>query len=129
MPNPSIAFSFDSEVVDDYTCGDCWLLAAAVKDVTGLPFVAYFDKADGQWNHVANRLPDGRIVDIEGVWTPEAWAEKWDRWFLKAETTLPAVTDWTPADYDTWVVGAVFPYTAPEKANSYAEAIKALIPA
>lgn len=68
-----------------YTTGDCWRLALALREHHGLPiaFFALPDKTGGQltedtlWCHAFNVLPDGRVLDITGVWSQEELLRAW----------------------------------------------------
>lgn len=67
-----------------FTEGDCWVLAEEVRKMTGWEKVAvgYDDTEEGQkpdfyWLHVANRLPDGRLLDITGIHSDEEFIDRW----------------------------------------------------
>lgn len=83
-PLPSQSFSFPKETVQAFTEGDCWVLAEEVRKMTGWEKVAvgYDDTEEGQkpdfyWLHVANRLPDGRLLDITGIHSDEEFIDRW----------------------------------------------------
>jgi hypothetical protein len=83
-PLPSQSFSFPKETVRAFTEGDCWVLAEEVRKMTGWSKVAvgYDDTEEGQkpdfyWLHVANRLPDGRLLDITGIHSDEEFIDRW----------------------------------------------------
>jgi len=58
-----------------YTCGFCWDLALALHDHYGLEMVGLAPRSEPL--HVGCRLPDGRIVDIEGVHSEQSWEALW----------------------------------------------------
>lgn len=74
-PNPEHDFGFDETTVFDYTHGECWYLALALQQEAGLPVVALWGNDEIQ--HVGVELPNGDIVDIEGVWSESAWQSFW----------------------------------------------------
>lgn len=66
--------------VEIFTEGDCWLLALSLRRLAGIPLV--FFMSDGcedleAWHHVAVLLPNGNVLDIEGVSTPNKWVDRW----------------------------------------------------
>lgn len=69
------AFNFPEDAVFELTHGDCWLLAASLKNATGFPYATIY--GDGEIHHVGVELPDGKIVDIEGVWESDVWERRW----------------------------------------------------
>jgi hypothetical protein len=72
------AATFAPEVVEAFTDGDCWELARVIGLEFGLPIVtANIADEPEYWHHAANRLPDGTILDIEGVWTEAQWLAVW----------------------------------------------------
>lgn len=75
MPEALLPFDFPELVISDFTHGDCWQLAAALYQVTFYPYVYIRDEYEIQ--HVGVELPDGNIVDIEGIWDPADWETKW----------------------------------------------------
>lgn len=75
MSFPEIKFSFPEETVFELTHGDCWVLAASLSHVAKLPYATIY--GDGVIEHVGVELPDGRIVDIEGIWDPVSWESRW----------------------------------------------------
>lgn len=76
--NKSVNFHFTHLEHDDFTNGDCGNLAAVIHKKTGYPLV-YFSDGYGHFDHMAVELPDGRIMDVEGIWTKEDFAKAWDR--------------------------------------------------
>lgn len=75
MPEALVSFDFPELVVSDFTHGDCWQLAAALYQVTFYPYIYIRDEYEIQ--HVGIELPDGNIVDIEGIWDPSDWQTRW----------------------------------------------------
>jgi len=76
----------------DYTEGCCSNLAIGFHERMGWPVVAVmsdYDHEHGDWTHMGAQLPDGRIIDIQGIWQPEAWLNRWDR-NAKIEELAPA---------------------------------------
>lgn len=87
-------FSFKPSLVEAYTTGDCWRMACEINIQSGLPIVA-LGPNETYWIHVANRLPDGRILDVLGMWEEEDFVSHWD-WYQPGElelfdTTLKAI--------------------------------------
>lgn len=68
-------FGFPEEVIEAYTCGDCWALAIAVSRLTKFPVVTA--SIDNDWVHAAVLLPEDRVLDIQGVHTVEQWLDRW----------------------------------------------------
>lgn len=78
MGTPDIAFGYASNEVKAFTDGDCWELARQIHLVSGYTLVTLGSEEEASdWYHAAVRLPDGRIVDIEGVWEEMAWLASW----------------------------------------------------
>lgn len=62
-------------VVYDFTRGWCWALSAAIEDRYGIEPVVI--RVRGAVVHYGNRLPDGSILDVEGVASPGDWMVRW----------------------------------------------------
>lgn len=80
VPEESFYGRFGKDVVENYTEGDCWVLAAFMRDEYGLPAFAImqaFDDEEDSWVHICNQLPDGRFVDITGAFYGETLAAEW----------------------------------------------------
>lgn len=65
---------FTPEKVIHYTEGDCWALAVAVQEMTGLPMFAVGytgdadqSPADRYWCHVVVQVDDRRVLDVRGL--------------------------------------------------------------
>lgn len=76
------------EEVEAFTYGDCWRLALAVNELMGFPVAFFASVVPGvkgietvnkrtQWCHVFNVLPDGRYIDVSGVYTDCEMYSKW----------------------------------------------------
>lgn len=51
-----------------FTSGDCWILAAELHSLTGLPLVAFTCGNDpSDWNHMAVQVAEDTFLDIEGL--------------------------------------------------------------
>lgn len=68
-------FGFSEEIVEELTHGDCWHLASALRSRLKLPYAIIH--GDGQMHHAGIELPDGNIVDIDGVWEVSEWERHW----------------------------------------------------
>lgn len=82
-PTQSAKFHFvTAEEEDDFTVGDCGILARELYRKTGWPLVLASSKSaekieDIDWDHMAVRAPDGRIVDAVGMSTEEDFLGRW----------------------------------------------------
>lgn len=86
----SIDFEPKEWIRELFTSSDCWLLALNVHEKTGFPIVLCsldedVPEEDMAWVHVGVGLPDGRIMDIEGIFTIDEWMENWGGHFLESE--------------------------------------------
>lgn len=108
-------FQFPAEVIEAFTFGDCWHLARTLTTLTGYPVVAFhhFDFGKDLWAHAANRLPDGRIVDIEGIWSEKDWIEQWSE-VVDADFETAYARDWTLPDWDKELASCDFELQYPE---------------
>lgn len=75
MTTPTRNFGFDDDTVYMYSHGYCWWLAKALSDLTDLPVIAVWGK--GCIRHVGVELPNGDVVDIDGVWNLQNWRNFW----------------------------------------------------
>lgn len=76
--NPMEPFNYSAEVVEAFTEADCWELARLVEEASRYGIVtASSSKSHRNWYHAGNRLPDGRILDIEGIWEEKVWLSEW----------------------------------------------------
>lgn len=77
---PAVKNDYDMppEAIEAFTCGDCWALAIAIAREAALPIVTCSVPGEpDEWCHVAVQTPDGKILDIQGVWEPAAWLAFW----------------------------------------------------
>lgn len=67
---------------EDFTQGDCGLLAAEIHRQKGYPVVAVGIRGAGiddtSWDHIAVRAPDGRILDATGIRPESESAKAWN---------------------------------------------------
>lgn len=117
-------FDYSEEEVSAFTEGDCWELARLIALTAGYPIVtASSSLSHRDWLHAANRLPDGRIVDIEGIWEEGVWLQVWSsRHRLDEENDRAIAIDWDftsfMADVDSKNVAVWFELG--KKADAYA---------
>lgn len=57
--------------VERFTEGDCWVLAGKIHKLVGWPIKV------AELGHVVNELPDGRIVDVEGIHERKTFIKEW----------------------------------------------------
>lgn len=78
----------DEDYTEAFTRGDCWRLALAMRERYALPVAFYIGypgledpnyKCDGDtlWVHAFNALPDGRFIDVTGIYTADEIEAKW----------------------------------------------------
>jgi hypothetical protein len=72
----TIQFQFPPKTREAFTDGDCWVLAWEGANLYALPIVTVSGN-ESFWIHAANLLPDGRILDIEGIWEQQEWLDRW----------------------------------------------------
>ena len=85
------------DTIEAFTCGDCWMLARAIHDISKWDMVLYnpYPHRDlDYWEHVAVRMPDGLILDIEGAHTEDDFLQRWNE---------------NAADEDAYEYGEVIP--------------------
>lgn len=117
-------FDYSDEEKQAFTEGDCWELARLIALTAGHPIVtASSSFSHRDWYHAANRLPDGRIIDIEGIWEESYWLEIWSsRLRLDEEDNRAIAIDWDftsfMADVDSKNVAVWFELG--KQADSYA---------
>lgn len=90
-------FNFAADVIEAFTEGDCWALAEEVQKITGWDIVAIGFNGDGKvfpteryWEHMANRRPDGLILDITGLHAKKSWLEGWNGGFVRNTVVFEA---------------------------------------
>lgn len=67
-----------NDLVETFTEGDCWVLALEIEKNYGFPIIVITDgfteddegqfETDAGWTHALNLLPDGRFIDIKGIY-------------------------------------------------------------
>lgn len=67
----------DDAAVAAFTNGWCWALAAQIERSTSWPMVV-LGASNGDWLHAGCRRSDGLIADIEGIWGPRQWQQRWE---------------------------------------------------
>lgn len=95
-PKKSVRFIFTQKEFDAFSNGDCDHLALEFHKKKGLDpvLVGKFYNGQWDWDHMASKLPDGRIIDIQGIWTREDFARNWN-----AEDS--DIRDFDVADYSS----------------------------
>lgn len=82
MPSPEtpagIPITSDSPN-EVFTLKWCHVLADSLHERTGWPVVVVGDGPSGRvgWVHAGVRMPDGRILDVEGAHHPWEWLDEW----------------------------------------------------
>lgn len=113
-------FQLPADVQEAFTYGDCWHLAKTINRLTGYPVVtAQWQELQGSgWCHAANRLPDGRILDIEGVWLEEEWLWKWQAknpaTDMELEQLVMFAQEWTKEGWAQEIAECGFDFYYPE---------------
>lgn len=83
--------------VEQYTCGDCHILALSIHKRTGWPVCALEDE-DGWANyHAFVKMPDGRFMDVRGPQTKVEIMQQWLEWYpegVMEVTNLREFKDW-----------------------------------
>lgn len=84
----------DSEA---FTQGDCGIFADELHRATGWPQVLIGENGpDGEFEHIAVRAPDGRILDVTGIQSEstikKAWAEHMG--FKNGTKVIPLIGSW-----------------------------------
>lgn len=113
--------NFPAEVVSAFTDGDCWELASAVEGEFGFPVVT-INATDDMfcWCHAGNRLPNGDILDIEGVWSEAAWVSEWTHrdYGSKAKPGILTTKEWTREDWEIELKDGEFEHAFTESMES-----------
>lgn len=124
-----VAFDYPTDIVRAFTCGDCWLLALALNKLNKkLTLVTISQDKKGDWCHVAVELPNGFIVDIEGIWRDKEWLERWHGSYMK---NMPRIESWRWRSNLTRSVMPiyryqVFNYDPTEYANSILDRLRSM---
>lgn len=77
--------------IEAFTCGDCHILAAEIARVTGWPLCAFRDDEGEPEAHAFVRMPDGRLLDVEGAHEPDKFIKAWPFFPNIIETTYAAI--------------------------------------
>jgi len=77
-------FFIDEKEINDFSRGDCDVLALSLSKEFKRPMIAVYYKGinrEGQsykiGHHVGILLEDGRILDVKGIWSQEKFYEDW----------------------------------------------------
>lgn len=73
----TIHFNHHYRTVDRYTNGDCGILAEAISQLTSWPVCIVRYGPRGWPYHAVVQTPDGRYLDIEGIWTRNSLLQRW----------------------------------------------------
>jgi len=120
-----VAFGYSISERKAFTEGDCWELARQIHLTSGYTIVtvgAHEDVSD--WYHAGNRLPDGRIVDIEGIWQETAWNTYWTASMFLSEPL--ACNEWELEPFLADLVASDIPapwFKESERSDVYAQEI------
>lgn len=131
---PDIKFPFGASTVEAFTKGDCWVLTQSLNaQCKEMAPVTISSTCRRWWCHVGNRMKDGRIVDIEGVWEEEAWLAHWTPYVYEHHDTEIMVLDWTTQEFADEIDGArgytfspKFPVFS-KNVETYADAVIAMM--
>jgi hypothetical protein len=123
-------FSFSAEEIEVFSDGDCWELARKVQALTGWAIVTASDSND--WYHAANRMPNGRIVDIFGVWSQSAWLSHWDtiqKKFITYDEAGVYARIWSTGDFNQEISdeGIEYAYEMAKESGQYAKKITEMV--
>lgn len=92
-----ISLNFDRQTIDQFTEGDCWLLAWELHTRGGWPIVVMCrDFPQTSWEHVFVEVEPGRYLDIEGFHSAEELEQAWSC------RLVPLPSDAFP-DFETYV--------------------------
>lgn len=71
-------------IIERYTEGDCWVLMKRLHRVSGWPCAAFYCRdGDGEIEasvHGFVQCPNGKYLDVEGVWTAAEMTEKYSEY-------------------------------------------------
>lgn len=128
MNTPVKPFYFSPIEKTIFTEGDCWVLAQELHKISGWDIVTAGD--DWDWYHAANRLPDGSIIDIMGIWEEKTWLSYWheqESKFLSAVPELSSKT-WTAIEFNADILTNDIERCYPEiNASTYAQKINKVL--
>lgn len=74
---PDVFFQSPEIMREAFIYGDCWYLAQTMQAERGHPILTVSGVEWG-WIHAGNLLPDGSVLDVEGIWDPKVWLSRWD---------------------------------------------------
>lgn len=98
----------------------CHVLAHALRERTGWPVVVVGDGRSG-WVHAGVRMPDDRILDVNGSHSPGDWLDEWavvmdeyrrdyrDQCDGIYDPEAVDIYDWQAVDADTTLLGEKVP--------------------
>lgn len=81
----SAPFFFTSDIEDsDFSEGDCALLTRVLHKKTGWPIFVLTAEPEKPidslpWDHMVVQYPDGRFVDVAGLWREEDLVKNWGK--------------------------------------------------
>lgn len=126
MTTPSagtVRFNYHRDIEWAYNQGDCWYFAETIRDLTGYPIItAQWDEepmavyhartetwwrspGGSYWTHAANRLPDGRILDIQGIWEAEEWLKRWHNLSINhCKSNTMFVKEWSKEEWCSEII-------------------------
>jgi hypothetical protein len=125
-----VTFAFSDEVVDAFTHGDCWLLANTIQRLRGWSVVTVSGN-EGGWIHAGNQLPDGTIIDINGINDVDDWVDEWADSIDYGDWAEFGGFDWAPWSGDAFAVfckeeGHIPLHPASKQVMDYAQAVISL---
>lgn len=90
--------------VERFTCGDCWILAKAINELTGWPIYA-FKNQDGEPDDHVFVMPDpDHVLDAEGHHDLKTFARRWcykpDELYAHKRSEL--AREWGPVAFGTY---------------------------
>lgn len=141
QPNKSVRFDIfiSSPEKHAFTKADCAHLAKTLYKSANLPIYYLGDKVskeglveDRNWSHFVNKLPDGRYIDVEGIWTEKELLKRWQVDELGSGWKPDSINPTEVTDYRKMgVVSQMFPHIKPtvivKKLNNFIPVWKDLI--
>ena len=126
-----IASPFTPDEKFYFTNGDCWELARSIAELYGYPVVSAASQTDDRyWWHAANILPNGNIIDIDGIWSQQRWIDVWnDR--IHQGARIIEVKQYTYQEWVDVIYWGLLGFRFPEECHrveQYAEKVVSLIP-
>lgn len=77
MPSPADTWRVRDADVARFTEGDCHILALTLNKLHGFKTCAFAGDDGGPVDHAFVELPDGRVLDVQGVTTPAVMCRRW----------------------------------------------------